>query len=348
LDKDRFEPLVVALSPGGSLEDKFKSIQEIQVLPLYRKNKFDYFYIFRILRLIRKRKVEVIQPFLTPATFFGLLPAILCRTPVKIITERSAYLKGGLGYRFYLKIEDFLSYFADWIVSNSEAGREAVCQRGIPRKKARVIYNGVNMERLKVDIARANEIRKRLNIPANGKVVGIMGSLTPVKDLATFLRAAAIINRSEPDARFIILGDGPLRPDLEQLSQELGIVSKTHFLGQQHDVANYLSLFDISVLTSQTEGCSNALIEAMALGKPVVATDVGGNRELIRQDDNGFLVPFGDAKAVAEAILSLLRTPSKTKEMGKRAKELAMNQFSLKKMIEQYQSLYEETLKKRL
>jgi glycosyltransferase involved in cell wall biosynthesis len=347
IDKARFETLVVPLYSGKYMESEFKKIPGARIVSLRRKGKFDFIYLFRVLRFLRRMKVDVVQPFLTPATFFGLLPAILCRTPVKIVTERSAELKGHFNYQLYLKVEDFLSRSADWIVSNSKAGQESVQKRGIPRDRTKVIYNGINLERLKADQDNIKQLKRQLNISETTKVVGIMGSLSPVKDHATFLKAAVIINRDTPDTRFAILGDGPLRHDLENLSQELGIASKTIFLGHQRDVVNYLSLFDVAVLTSKTEGCSNSLLEAMALGKPVVATDVGGNRELVRQGYNGILVPFGDAEAVAKATLSLVHDPKVSREMGQRAKEMVVNQFSLKNMVQQYQSLYSETLKRK-
>ena len=131
LDKERFKPIVLTLCSGGAMEAEFKEIPKAQVICLERKGKYDFIYPLRVVQLLRKMKVDVVQPFLTPATFLGLLPALLCRTPVKVVTERLAQRKERLGYSLYRRVEDFLSRFADWAVSNSEAGRKYLIKRHI-------------------------------------------------------------------------------------------------------------------------------------------------------------------------------------------------------------------------
>ena len=191
------------------------------------------------------------------------------------------------------------------------------------------------------------QIRQKLGVPPEGKVVGMLARLTPKKDHVTFLRAAAIINQIMPDTRFALVGGGPLRSYLENLSQEFGIATKTVFFGEQQDISTYLSTFDVAVLTSPAEGCCNSLLEAMAVGKPVVANDVGGNRELVHHGETGLLVPFGNVEAVVDAVLSLIRNPEVAKAMGRRARENIVSQFSLEKMVQQYQSIYDETLRQK-
>jgi glycosyltransferase involved in cell wall biosynthesis len=171
-----------------------------------------------------------------------------------------------------------------------------------------------------------------------------MARLFPQKRHDIFMKAAAIISQAVPDTRFAIVGDGPLRSHLETMSQELGLDGKAFFLGEQQEVGAYLSAFDVAVLTSETEGCSNSLLEAMALGKPVVATDVGGNQELVSHGETGLLVRSGSAESVAWAVIDLIRNPEVAKTMGNKGKEKILNQFSSEKMVHQYQALYEETL----
>ena len=349
LDKDRFKPIILPLHSVGALVAEFRRVPGIRVISLERNGKYDFIYPIRVFRLLHRMKVDVVQPFLTPATFFGLLPALLCRVPVKIVTERLGPHRtgAGLGYRLYLKAEDVLSRFADWVIPNSEAGRKYLIQRGIDPSRIIVIYNGINLSRLSANKEGVEQVKQKLGVPLEGKVVGVMARLFPQKDHVTFLRAAAIINQTVPDTRFALVGDGPLRSYLENLSQELGLASKTVFFGEQQDVGTYLSTFDVAVLTSEAEGCSNSLLEAMALGKPVVATDVGGNRELVHHGETGLLVPFGNDEAVAGAILSLIRDSEAARAMGRRARENVAGQFSLEKMVQEYQSLYEETLRQK-
>ncbi len=347
LDKKRFNPIVLTLCPGGAMEAEFKQVPGVRVICLERKGKFDFMYLLRVAHLIRKIKVDVVQPFLTPATLWGLLPALLCRTPVTIATERLAQRKESRGYSLYLKVEDFLSRFADWVVPNSGSGKEYLIKRHIKPDRIKIIYNGLNLSRLNYDDESAARIRREMGVPPEGKVVGIMARLFPQKDHATFLKAAAIINRSLPETRFALVGDGPLRGELENLSQQLGLASKVVFFGEQEKVGDFLSAFDVAVLTSESEGCSNSLLETMALGKPVVANDVGGNRELVQHGVDGLLVPFGDAEAAADAILSLLLDSERAGAMGRVAKEKITTQFSLEKMVRQYQSLYETTFSRK-
>lgn len=347
IDKAHFVPIVVSLYPGGTLEPEIRQIPGAEYISLNRKGKYDYWVMTRMLSLLRQKAVDIIQPFQTPATFFGLLPAILCRTPVKIVTERSSQREIRLGYRLYLKVEDFLSRFADLAVPNSEAGEKYLIKRHFNPSRIRVIYNGINFNRLTHDKKGVEQVRQKLGVPPEGKVIGMLAHLTLSKDHVTFLRAAAIINQIRPDTRFALVGDGPLRSKLENLSQELGIASKTVFFGEQQDVGTYLSAFDVAVLTSQAEGCSNSLLEAMALGKPVVANDVGGNRELVHHGETGLLVPFGNAEAVVDAIMSLIRDPEVARAIGRRARENITSQFSLEKMVQQYQSLYDEAFRQK-
>jgi glycosyltransferase involved in cell wall biosynthesis len=316
---------------------------------LERKGKSDFLYVFKVLRLLRRLEADVVQPFLTPATFYGLIPALLSHTPVKIVTERSGIglRNAPLGYRLYLRAEDFLTRYADIVVANSEAGREYLIKRGIAPERVKVIYNGLNVTRLNSNGKDVERIRQALGLPTGGQVVGIMARLFPVKRHDIFLQAAALVNQAIPETRFAIVGDGPWRSYLEALSQKLGLESKVAFLGEQREVGPYLAAFDVAALTSETEGCSNSVLEAMAVGKPVVATDVGGNRELIDNGETGFLVPFGDPKALSEAIIRLLRDPVLARMIGERAKERTIHRFSLENMVNQYESLYETALKQR-
>jgi glycosyltransferase involved in cell wall biosynthesis len=349
MDKDRFRLIVATLYPGGDLEEEIKSVPNIEYICLNRKGKLDFSILFTMLRLLREKKVAIIQPFLTPATFFTLLPAVINRTPVKIVTERGGRrTKPGLGYSLYLRVEDWLTRFANWVIPNSASGKEHLISRGIKAARTKVIYNGINLQRLSPDAHETERIRASLGLPAGGLVVGISASLTPSKDHVTFLRAAQLISREMPPVRFALLGDGPLRPGLENLTRELGIESKVIFLGNQTKVGPYVANFDVACLCSaEAEGCSNAVLEAMALGKPVVVTDAGGNRELVEDGKTGRLVSIRDPQALASAILSLLRQPEQAAEMGRRARETLLLRFSLDRMVHDYETLYEATIREK-
>jgi glycosyltransferase involved in cell wall biosynthesis len=345
IDKTNFNPIVVSLYPGGDHEQEVRDIQGTELICLHRKGKYDFSILLKVLRLLQKRCVDVIQPYLTPAKFFELLPALVNRTPMKVMTQRGMIIDSGLDTNFYLRAETYLARFADWVIPNSNAIKDELVRRGVKPGRIRVIYNGINLRRLNSDPARVAEIRSRIGVPPDGKVVGITARLDPVKDHAMFLQAALIISRVMPSTRFAILGDGPLRADLEKQARELGLAERVAFLGMQQDVGSYVSAFDLACLTSMDrEGCSNATLEAMALGKPVVVTDAGGNREVVEHGKTGLIVPVRNPQALADAVLNCLGRPDWAREMGQHAREAVFIRFSLERMVQDYQNLYEEGL----
>lgn len=347
LNKSKFRIIVLTLSRGGTLEPEFRKVPGVRLIGLKRKGISGFLILLKIIAILRRIKVDVVQPFITPAIFYSILPALICGTPVKIVTERSGPgRKNGtpFRYRIYLLAEDLLTRFTDCSVANSEAGKRYLIERGINPSRVKVIYNGINLNRLNAADEKVDEIRHKLGVSPTGKIVGMIATMFPVKNHTMFLNAAARICHFIPDVRLALVGSGPLHSNLERLACDLGLESKVIFFGDQRDVGAYLKAFDIAVLTSDTEGCSNFLLEAMALGKPIVATDAGGNRELVYNGANGVLVPPRDAEALADAIINLLNNPALAQSMGQAGKERVTTQFSLENMVSQYESLYEDIL----
>jgi glycosyltransferase involved in cell wall biosynthesis len=166
------------------------------------------------------------------------------------------------------------------------------------------------------------------------------------KDHATFIQGAKIIHQTMPQTRFALLGDGPLRPNAEALVRELGIEQFVTFFSAQRDIASYLSCYDIACLCADSsEGCSNVILESMALGKPVVSTDGGGNSEVVEHANTGLLVPMQDPEAFADAVLTCLRQPDWARDMGRRARETVLTRFSLVRMVSDYEQLYEQAMR---
>lgn len=349
VDKQRFRVLVAVLYPGGPLEAEMKQIPGAELISLNRAGKYDFIPMFRVLQLLRQRKVNIVQPFLTPATLFGLFPALVTRTPVRVVTERCGLRRDThLGFRLLRMAEDFLGRFASVGVANSCAGQRFLVERGYKPEKTRVIYNGLDLARLQVNPARAASIRAEKGLKPGEPVVGMSAWLTPAKDHSTFLKSACIIRERKPEVRFALLGDGPLRPHLEALVNELSLTEQVVFFGAQQEVGTYLSLFDVAVLSSKDhEGCSNSLLEAMALGKPVVATDIGGNKELVIAGETGLLVASGDPVALAEGVLSLLNAPERARQIGVKGRAMALSRFSQERMVADYQQLWLGFLHKR-
>jgi glycosyltransferase involved in cell wall biosynthesis len=341
LDKSRFRVLITTLYPGQPLDEEARGIPGVELRSLERRGKFDPLALGRLVALLKREKVDVIQPFLTPATAFGMTAAMIARTPVKIVTERCGVrLNTHLGNNVYRFVEDRMTRFANAAIPNSEAGAGYLLSRGIARDKVRVIYNGVPRERVTATLEERQALRRELGVSDETWLIGIVASLTPAKDHANFLQAAASIRREAPDTRFLIVGEGPLRAALERRVESLGLADAVIFAGHQLRVAPYIAAMDVAVLSScDHEGCSNFILEAMGLGRPIVATDVGGNRELVNAEA-GIIVPVGNPVKLAAAVLDVMRNPEAADRMRKRNPEIFKERFSVQTMVSAYEQLY--------
>lgn len=341
LDRSRFDPLVVTLYHGQGLETELLR-GGVRLLSLNRRGKYDFRPIFRLRSILRRERVDIIQPFLTPATFFGLSASLLAGTPVRIVTERCGLrVNPGVGSSLYRFVEDRLSRFADAAVPNSQAGAAYLMRRGISRNKIWVIYNGVNASRVAFSANEVRSARESLGIPADAPVLGVVASLQEAKDHRTFLDACSRVASELTDAHFVIVGDGELRTALEDMAWCLGIGQRTHFTGNQVRVAPLIACFDVAVLSScDHEGCSNFILEAMGLGKPVVCTNVGGNPELVRDGENGFTVPPKRPELMADRILTILRDAELARSFGGNGRARFDTEFTLPTMVHAYEKLY--------
>ena len=177
--------------------------------------------------------------------------------------------------------------------------------------------------------------------------MAMIASLTPKKDHGTFLEAAKLITKDAPEARFRIVGGGPLRDELARRVTSMGLSDVVQLTGARDDIGALLSEIDVSVLTSLKEGCSNVVLESMAAGRPLVVTDVGGNRELIESGVTGYLVPPGDAAGIARHVLELLRDPVLRLKMGEAGRARVRSRFTAGRMVDDTVAFYLSVLKKR-
>ncbi|MEX1194904.1 MAG: glycosyltransferase [Dehalococcoidia bacterium] len=342
LNKERFRVLVVTLYSGEPVEADLDNRDGVDLVSLERKRKWDFGAAMRLAGMLKREEVDIIQPFLTPATALGLTAAMIARTPIKIATERCGVrLNTSVGNKLYRYVEDRLARFADVIVPNSEAGAAYLRSRGVREDKVRVIYNGVAPERTTCTPADRDAARASLGVRADEPVVGIVANLTPAKDHETFLLAASIMKRHVPSTRFLIVGDGPLREQLEERARDLGLGASAIFAGHRTQIAPYIGAMDVAVLSScDHEGCSNFLLEAMGLSRPIVATDIGGNRELFASSEAGLFVSPGDAVAMATATLRVLTSPALATRLGDRGRAAFERRFTLPTMVRAYENLY--------
>ncbi len=212
--------------------------------------------------------------------------------------------------------------------------------RSIPEEKIEVIWNGIDLKQFQnVPEERVRRFREQHGLPENAKIIGTVTRLREEKGNAYLIEAAAEVLRQEPETTFVLIGDGPLRDSLQQQAQELGIDEKVLFTGFVTDVHAALAALDIVVLPSLREGFGLALVEAMAAGKPVVATKVGGMIELARHERSALMVYEADSPALAQAILRLIREPALAQQLAAQAKEDSAR-FSIEENVRALEALY--------
>jgi glycosyltransferase involved in cell wall biosynthesis len=229
--------------------------------------------------------------------------------------------------------------FSTIILTNSLAGLYSF---KVPTCKGRYIHNGIDIDRLRTN-EKKEDIKKRLNIFTD-KVIGMTASFTAMKDYDTYIRAGEIVLQKRRDVTFIAIGDGP---NLKQVKESISDLNKKYFLftGKLLDLVSVVNIFDIGVLSTYYEGISNSIMEYMALGKPVIATNGGGTSELVMDGITGYLIMHKDAVQLAAKMESLLSDSLFAREMGNRGKERITNHFSLRKMVDETYRLYKEVLK---
>lgn len=237
------------------------------------------------------------------------------------------------------------------VTAVSESSKDLLVKlSGIKRHKIKVLPNGVDTD-LFSPAASPDEKRKmriRDNLPEDGFLIGCVSALRPVKDHGGLIKAFALFMSSnhstakQKNANLVLVGDGPLASELQLYSRQLGIGDKVIFMGRRNDVQLILRTIDVFVLNSKTEGMSYAVLEAMASGLPVIATDVGGNVELINHDSEGYLVSQGDVESLAGYMAKLASDQSLLSRMGKNARQKVIKNYSLNKMVSSYRDLYRE------
>lgn len=230
----------------------------------------------------------------------------------------------------------------DHVVAVCEAERVRLQANGVhPRCELSTIPNGISLERfVPAAVERRRALAENLGWQPDSRIIGTVGRLQPVKDQARLIRAFDRVRSEVPGAVLVIIGDGSLRPELEQLVEELGLQQSVRFLGDRGDVPQLLSGMELFALSSLSEGYSVALIEACAAALPIVATDVGGNHEIVRDGVNGMLVPAGDASILADALLSMLADADSALAMGKAGRDWALSEASFRTMAGRYERLY--------
>lgn len=303
---------------------------------------------FDIWRIIKKYNPLIVHTHSSKAGLMGRLAAKLAGTPIIVHTPHGHVFFGYFGplkTKLFIILEKLASRITEKIVAlTNREKKDHILFKIAEEDKFSVIYSGIELNILKESSSEEKQnLKKELGIPENSLIVGTAGRLVPVKGPEFLVKASKYIISKYPDTYFMFTGDGPLEQDLKRKALEMGISDNIIFLGWRDDLAKIISIYDIFVLPSLNEGMGRVLVEAMALGKSIVASNVGGIPDLIVHGKNGFLVPPKNPKELAKYIQVLLEDKDKREKMGLAGKEMAYN-FTSERMVEKIANLYKKLL----
>ena len=336
----RIEPVIFCLDQVGVLGERLQS-DGVPVLSLGRREGLDLRVSRRMAREIKQRRLQVIHGHQYTPFFYGAIAARLSGVrPRVIFTEHGRHYPDvvSTGRRLANRVLfDRLAHHVNAVCHFSARALSEI--DGFAAGRIQVIENGVDLPRYAPDTD-VTTLRKKLGLDPERRYITTVARFHPVKDHRTLLQAFAKIAPLRPEVDLLLVGDGALRQELQQLAVELGIDARVRFLGVRDDVADLLHASDVFALTSVSEAASITLLEAMACSLPVVVTAVGGNPEIVRDGVDGLLAPRRDVQAIANALLRLLRDDALALEMGRSGAERVRQTFQLDRTIERYYSLY--------
>lgn len=342
LDRDRFEPLLCCLSGEGSLLEEARQIG----VPVLNggmgaiKSVAGAAAVVRLAGLMRRERVDVAHNYLLRANVVGTVAARAVRVPVALASKRGCHERHGLE----LAGARLSNWLASRVTANSNAVRDFVhANEGCPLEKMVVIPSGIDTERFSP--LPPADYKTRLGVPPGRRVVGTVTRMRVRKGVAEFLRAVARVREHLPEVCAVVAGDVILEEPLAALAGSLGLEGHLFLLGQRTDMPEVLSAFDCFALSSHGEGMSNAVLEAMAMRLPVVATDAGGTAEAIEHRRTGLLVPPRDPTALTDALVRILTgSADEAAAMGERARAAVIERFSARAMVRQMETLYDDLL----
>lgn len=338
LARPEFDVHVCVLTRSGPLAADLEAAG-VPLTVIGKRGKVDPAGFLRLKRQIAALKPDLVHTWLFAANSYGRAAALAVGVRRIVAGERSV---DPWKAWHELAIDRWLARRTDRIVVNSSGVRDFYVHHGLPSEKFTVIPNGIGPF-APSDLTRA-ELLAELGLPENARLIGAVGRLWPQKRIKDLIWAADLLKVIRDDVHLLIIGDGPLRRKLERFREQVRIEDKVHFLGHRNDVPRLLPHFDALWLASEYEGMPNVVMEAMAAGVPVVATDISGNCDLVVPGETGYLVPVGDRAAFARETRRLLEDAELGRRLGEAGRRRMLTEFTIEQMIERHANLYRELL----
>lgn len=347
IDKERFQ-LYTACIYGGKLAQRMREqgypVFDLRQGGIYTVNGLRNIIFLR--NLIREKSISLIVSYHEASDFSGLALAKICNIPI-ISSRRDMGFKTRQHHKVAYKLTGRLF---DGEITVCHAVKEEMIKQGwFPAQRIFPIYNGVDLNEYGVMKKNIETIKKENSINPDHLVVGLIANLRRIKGVHFFIEAASMICKKRSDVEFLIVGgiseeSGYGRGDMESLAKRLRVDRNVRFLGSRNDIPDLISVFDVAVVASLSEGFSNTILEYMACSRPVVATTVGGNAEAIIHGETGLLVPPGDSQALATAVQLLLENKEIALRFGTAARKRVEEMFTLEVMIKKYEQLFEQVI----
>lgn len=336
LSAKRFRSSICCLKHAGKFLSRVSPA--IPVFEMGGQGGNDLWLPFRLACLFRETRPDIVHTRNAESFYYGFLGAKLAGIKCIVHSEHGRTFNDR-AIRF--SVQRWMSRYIQALFAVSEQLKHDLVKHvGIPEQHIRVLHNGVDLERFGSD--NRAEVRRQLGLRQTDLVIGSVGRLVPVKNYSLLLTALAALDRKNLVA--VLVGDGPARADLEGLAQTLGIAHQVRFLGHRDDITSLLAAMDIFVLPSTHEGMSNTLLEAMASGVPSIASDVGGNPEIISHGQDGYLFSSGNVPELVSLLQRLCYDADLRRRLGETGRARIASHFSIRTMIGRYEDLYETTV----
>ena len=338
LPRDEFDVHVCALTRGGPLETDLHEAG-IPVTLIGKRWKFDPRAFWQLKRHVAELRPELIHTWIFAADAYGRAAGMACNVPHMICGLRCV---DPWKSAWQLAVDRWLARRTSRIVANSPGVKAFYVGKGLAADQIEVIPNAVVP--LGPSTVTRSELLAELELPENAKLIGLVGRLWAQKRVKDAIWAADLLKVIRKDTHLLIIGDGPLYDSLRRYRDQVQIRDQVHFLGSRDDVARMTPHFDVLWSTSGYEGQSNAIMEAMSAGVPVVATDIPGTRDLITDDETGRLFPIGNRAMLAKRTNQILNDAELAKRLGEAGRRRMTEEFCVEQMVQRYAELYRRVL----
>jgi len=341
IDPEKFKSYVSAFREGELVSEMRK--RNIRFLWLKESTQvYDYKFLKNITRLIKENRIDLIHSHTWGTDFYGYWASKILGVPMLATVHNRYYIFEKWTRRLSYKV--LISHVQKIVAVSKDIQNLLKKDLKLLPQKIKLIYNGIDTSRFEKKFE-LGKLRKELNLSKGDLILGNVGNLREVKDHHTLILSFSKVSPFFPQAKLLIIGEGELKTNLIKLRSELGLDDRVLFLGHRDDIPSLLNLMDIFVLSSRLEGCSISILEAMASGKPVIATSVGGNPELVLEGKTGLLFPSAEPEKLAETVIQLLKDEKLRKRMGEEGRKRVKEKFSKESMVKNYGELYSRILR---